>query len=61
MMLLELLSAVGDDLSYQQDRIAAEATLATATQRRSVIRHARLVDYEPRPGDLGAGCCCRST
>ena len=48
-MLAELLSAAGDDLSYQQDRIAAEATLATATQRRSVIRHARLVDYEPGP------------
>ena len=49
LMLAELLSAAGDDLSYQQDRIAAEATLATATQRRSVIRHARLVDYEPAP------------
>jgi hypothetical protein len=48
-MLLELLSAVGDDLSYLQDRIANEATLATATQRNSVIKHARLVDYEPRP------------
>src|ERR1051326_7819324 len=24
-------------------------SLATATQRRSVIRHARLVDYEPSP------------
>ena len=59
-MLAELLSAAGDELSYQQDRIAAEATSATATQRRSVIRHARLVDYEParrpRPGS-----CCRST
>ena len=48
-MFMELLAAVGDDLSYLQDRIAAEATLATATQRRSVVRHARLVDYEPRP------------
>jgi hypothetical protein len=48
-MLLELISSVGDDLSYLQDRIAAEATLPTATQRRSVIRHARMVDYEPRP------------
>ena len=33
MMLLELLASVGDDLSYIQDRIAAEATLATATER----------------------------
>jgi hypothetical protein len=49
MMFLEALSSLADDLSYTQDRIAAEATLDTATQRRSVIRHARLVDYEPRP------------
>jgi hypothetical protein len=49
MMLVELLSAVGDDLSYLQDRVASEATLETATQMRSLIRHARLVDYEPRP------------
>jgi hypothetical protein len=48
-VLLELLASVGDDLSYFQDRVAAEATLPTATQRRSVVRHARLVDYEPRP------------
>jgi len=49
MMLAELLSATGDDLSYLQDRIANESTLATATQRYSVVKHARLVDYEPRP------------
>jgi Baseplate J-like protein len=49
MMMLEVLSAVADDLSYTEDRIAAEATLTTATQRRSVMRHARLVDYEPQP------------
>jgi hypothetical protein len=49
MMFLEALSAVADDLSYTQDRIAAEATLMTATQRRSVVRHARLVDYEAMP------------
>ncbi len=48
-MFLEALSALADDLSYTQDRIAAEATLLTATQRRSAVRHARLVDYEPRP------------
>jgi hypothetical protein len=50
MMFLEALAALADDLSYQQDRIAAEAALDTATQRRSVVQHARLVDYEPRPG-----------
>jgi len=49
MMFLEALCALADDLSYTQDRIAVEATLDTATQRRSVVRHARLVDYEPRP------------
>jgi len=49
MMFLEALSATADDFSYTQDRIAAEASLTTATQRRSVARHARLVDYEPRP------------
>jgi hypothetical protein len=49
MMFAEALSALADDLSYSQDRIAAEAALVTATQRRSVVRHARLVDYEPAP------------
>jgi hypothetical protein len=45
----EALSAVGDELSYLQDRVAAEAALETATQRRSLVSLARLVDYEPRP------------
>lgn len=49
MMFLESLASLGDDLSYLQDRIAAESALDTATERRSVVRHARLVDYEPRP------------
>src|SRR5207249_4867388 len=48
-VLMEALCALADDLSYTQDRVAAEATLETATRRRSVVRHARLVDYEPRP------------
>ncbi len=48
-MFMEALCSVADDLSYQQDRIAAEAYLDTATQRVSVVRQARLVDYEPRP------------
>jgi hypothetical protein len=46
-MFMEALSAVADELSYQQDRVAAEAWLETATQRRSLVRLARLVDYEP--------------
>jgi Baseplate J-like protein len=49
MMFLESLCSVADDLSYFQDRIAGEAGLDTATERRSIVRHARLVDYEPRP------------
>jgi hypothetical protein len=48
-MLMEALSAIADELSYMQDRVAAEATLETATQRVSLVRHARLVDYEPSP------------
>ena len=48
-MFMEALCSLADDLSYLQDRIAAEATLETATQRKSIVRHARLVDYEPRP------------
>lgn len=48
-MLMEALCSLADDLSYTQDRIAAEASIDTATQRRSLVRLARLVDYEPRP------------
>ncbi|WNG35767.1 hypothetical protein F0U61_20390 [Archangium violaceum] len=54
-MFLESLSSIADDLSYLQDRIAAEASLDTATQRRSLVRHARLVDYEPRPAMASQG------
>ena len=49
LMIAELLSATADELSYLQDRIAAEAMLETASQRRSLVSLARLVDYEPRP------------
>jgi predicted phage baseplate assembly protein len=48
-MLMEALSALADELSYLQDRVAAEATIGTATQRLSLARHVRLVDYEPMP------------
>jgi hypothetical protein len=48
-MFMEALSSLADDLSYTQDRVAAEATIDTATQRRSLVRLARLVDYEPQP------------
>jgi len=53
MMMAEVLSAVGDELSYLQDRVAAEAALSTATQRRSLVSLARLVDYEPLPPTSG--------
>ena len=43
--LVELLAYAADNLSYRQDAIANEAYLATARQRVSVRRHARLVDY----------------
>lgn len=52
-MLVEVMSALGDELAYYQDRIAREAYLETATQRRSLRRHARLVDYNVHNG-LGA-------
>lgn len=52
-MMVELISALGDEMSYYQDRVSREAYLETATQRRSVRRHARLVDYHMQDG-LGA-------
>jgi Baseplate J-like protein len=54
-MLVELLAYAADNLSYRQDAIANEAYLATARQRVSVRRHARLVDYL-----LHEGCNARA-
>jgi hypothetical protein len=51
-MLMEALAAIADELSYYQDRVLAESTIETATQRLSVLRHARLVDYEPAPATV---------
>lgn len=48
-MTMEALSALADELSYLQDRVAGESKLETATQRVSLVRLARLVDYEPTP------------
>lgn len=50
MTVLELLAYVADQLSYFQDAVANEAFLATARQRISVRRHARLVDYQLHDG-----------
>ncbi len=52
-MMAELMSALGDEMAYYQDRVSREAYLETATQRRSIRRHARLVDYHMQDG-LGA-------
>lgn len=52
-MMAELMSALGDEMSYYQDRVGREAYLETATQRRSIRRHARLIDYQMHDG-LGA-------
>lgn len=54
-MMAELMSALGDEMAYYQDRISREGYLETATQRRSIRRHARLVDYHLHDG-LGATC-----
>ena len=48
--LVEVLAYAADQLSYRQDVIAGEAYLATARQRISVRRHARLVDYRLHEG-----------
>jgi predicted phage baseplate assembly protein len=53
--LVELLAYIGDDLSYYQDAVATEAYLATARNRVSVRRHARLVGYR-----LHEGCQARA-
>lgn len=43
--MVELLAHAGDQLSYFQDAVATEAYLSTARSRRSLRRHARLLDY----------------
>ena len=50
MMLLELFAYTADNLSYMQDRVASEAFLSTATQRRSVAGHLRLIGYQMDEG-----------
>src|SRR5262245_685617 len=50
MMLLELFAYTADQLSYMQDRVANEAFLGTATQRRSVAGHLQLIGYQMDEG-----------
>jgi hypothetical protein len=47
---LDLWAAVGDVLTFYQERIANEAFLRTAVQRDSVLRMVRMLDYHLRPG-----------
>ncbi|HEU4390615.1 MAG TPA: baseplate J/gp47 family protein [Blastocatellia bacterium] len=48
-VLIELFAYMADILSYYQDRLANEAFLTTAQERRSVINHLRLIGYELAP------------
>ena len=49
-MLAEAMSALADEMAYYQDRVARESSFRTATQRRSLRHHARLLDHEPHDG-----------
>ena len=52
---VDLWAAVGDVLTFYQERYANEAFLRTATQRESIGRLARLIDYSLRPGVAALG------
>ena len=56
--LVELLAYLGDDLSYYQDAVATEAYLATARNRVSVRRHARLTGYRLHEGSQARAWVC---
>jgi hypothetical protein len=49
MVLVDLFAYVGDVVCYYQDRIASEAFLPTASERRSVQHLLRLIGYELAP------------
>jgi len=48
--LLDSWATVADVLTFYQERIANEGYLRTATERRSILELARLIDYKLRPG-----------
>ncbi|HKP98441.1 MAG TPA: baseplate J/gp47 family protein [Fibrobacteria bacterium] len=50
-VILDLIAVQGDELADYQDRVMAEAYLATARRRESLARHARLVDYHVHQGN----------
>ena len=53
-VLIELFAYMADILSYYQDRIANEAFLNSAQERRSIIEHLRLIGYEMAPAAAAA-------
>jgi predicted phage baseplate assembly protein len=54
--LLDAFSTVGDVLTFYTERIANEAYLRTAVERRSVLELAQLIGYELRPGVAASTC-----
>jgi hypothetical protein len=48
--MLDAWAVVGDVLTFYQERLANEAFLRTATERRSVLELGRLVGYQLKPG-----------
>jgi hypothetical protein len=50
-VLIDLFSAVGDELSDYQDRVMNEAYLVSCRKRVSLARHARLMDYHVHQGN----------
>ena len=48
--LFELLAAMGDVLTFYNERIANELFLRTAAERDSILRLVRMIGYELRPG-----------
>ncbi|HMF98507.1 MAG TPA: baseplate J/gp47 family protein [Vicinamibacterales bacterium] len=50
-VLIDLFAAAADEMSDYQDRVMAEAYLATTRKRVSLARHARLVDYHLHQGN----------
>lgn len=49
MLMIDLFAFMGDVVLYYQDRLANESFLHSATERRSIIDHLRLVGYELAP------------
>lgn len=56
-LLVELFAYQGDILSYYNDVVGREAYLTTATQRSSVLDHARALGYVPRSASPASGTC----